>query len=139
MNGEAEPIPFVIRLSDGRQIVLRYGYPRERVLEYNERLGSAVESDVAQLFGDGTRVPTPMDLDHYIYGESRHHAARLVGEFEADLKLAQAIEFGDLTLPLLRARVVIRAPTDDGFRLTTRLFSAQHEFTDGNGLPVPLA
>lgn len=139
MRDQPEPIPFIIRLSDGRQIVLRYGYPRERQLEYNERLGSAAESDIAQLFGDGTRKPTPMDLDHYIYGESRHHAARLVGEFETDLRLAQAIEFGDLTLPLLRARVVIRSPITGGFKLTTRLFSAQHEFTDGNGLPVPLA
>lgn len=137
-----EPTPFVVRLSvNGQHVgqhVLKYGYPRERPLDYAERLGRAVESDVAQLFGDGKRNHTPIDLDHYIDGDSRLHAARLLGEYEADLALATGLEYGDLTFPLLRARVVARSPTDTGFRVTTRFFSAQHDFQDAGGTPVPL-
>ncbi|WP_019008989.1 hypothetical protein [Deinococcus aquatilis] len=133
-----EPTPFVVRLADGAPQVLKRGYPRERALEYAERLGRAVESNVAQLFGDGLRNPVPLDIDHYIEGESRLHAARMLGEYELDLVSASALEFGDLTFPLLRARVVARSPTDTGFRVTTRFFSAQHEFTDGTGVAVPL-
>lgn len=138
MNDPRETTPFVVRLSTGGQHVLRYGYPRERSIDYAERLGRAVYSDVAQLFGDGKRNPAPIELDHYIEGESRLHAARLLGEYEADLTSASALEFGDLTYPVLRARVVARSPIPDGFRVTTRFYSAQHEFTDGNGVAVPL-
>lgn len=145
MKRQQERTPFVVRLAPQGQHVLRYGYPRERAIEYAERLSRMAESDVAQLFGDGRRNHTPIDLDHYIWGTTRLEAARLLGEYERDLADASALEFGDLTFPVLRARVLARSPVHDprspepdGFKVMTRFYGTRHDFEDGDGNAVPL-
>lgn len=145
MKRQQERTPFIVRLSGGGQHVLRYGYPRERQIEYAERVSRMAESDVAQLFGDGRRNHTPIDLDHYIWGTTRLEAARLLGEYERDLADAVALEFGDLSFPVLRARVLARSPVHDaggsepdGFKVMTRFHGTKHDFEDGSGNAVPL-
>lgn len=141
MTRSREITPFVLRLADGSAYPLRFGWPRDRVIEYNLRVSQAAESDVAQLFGDAQRLHTPVELDHYVYGDSRIHAARLVAEVDAALAQAVALTFADLTFPLLRAYRFAKVPSDDegpGFRLTTRFLGSQHEFSDSDGHAVPL-
>lgn len=142
MSLPREITPFVLRLSDGSAYPLRYALPRGRNIEYNIRLGQAAESDVAQLFGSATRRHTPLELDAYVYGESRIHAARLVSELDAALAQTAALAFAELTFPVLAAHRLSSGPADRpgyiGFRVALRFYGSQHEFTDSDGVPVAL-
>lgn len=123
---------------------LQRARPRERRVEYAERLISSVDGGTPELAGSGERLPGPIEIDCSVEPPpgvwwSRTRAARELGRFLADVEQTVRVTFGDLSLPVSRVRCVSRQGTGRGYRLTLRLYSGQHEFQDATGLPVPLA
>lgn len=124
--------------------VLVGGFPRERREEYAERLIQAVDASGAELAGSGQRVHVPIELDCRVESPDGVRASRLtlareLGALLADLARTTEVEYAGTRLPVYRVRCVSRVPTRRGYRLTLRLYSSQHEFTDADGVAVPIA
>ncbi|ALW89611.1 hypothetical protein [Deinococcus actinosclerus] len=124
--------------------VLVKAYAIERQHQYAERLIQSVDGETSELAGSGQRIYVPIELDCYVQppqGElwTRRTLARELAGLLSDIEVATSVQFGDLSLPVYRIRVVTRAPTGNGYRIRLRLYSNQHEFTDADGNPVPLA
>lgn len=130
---------FALRLDDGSGVALLKAYPRDRTREWAERQGRAVESDVAEMFGDGRRNHAPIELDYYVRDiPGRVNQARFRAELERQLAQCTALEFAPLSFEVQRARLLVISPTEDGQKLTLRFYGPNHDFTDMDGSAVPL-
>lgn len=133
---------FTLRLDNagGEGVALEKAYPRERSRDWAERLGRAVESDVAELFGDGHRNPVPVELDWYVTDQvlGRVAQARYLRQIEAQLARTYALEFTPLSFRVLRARLITISPIEDGYKVLLRFYGPYHDFTDTDGSAVPL-
>jgi hypothetical protein len=134
---------FVLTGPNGPRVLSR-ARPRERTLAHAETLITSVDATASELVGTGQRQYIPTELECYLEsppGEvwSRVTLARELGALIRDVETATLAEYGPLKHVLHRARIVTRSPTERGYRLTIRLYSPDHEFTDTDGTPVPLA
>jgi len=133
---------FVLRLDNtgGEGVELKNAYLRERTRDWSERQERAVESDVAEMFGDGRRNHSPieLELDFATDVPGRVAQARLIAALSAQLDRCVQLEFSPLAFTVDRARLVTLNAIEEGYRAVIRFYGPGHDFLDVDGTPIPL-
>ena len=137
-----QPTVFVLRLSGvyaNEGVALLKAYPRERNREFSETQGRSVESDTAEMFGDGKRLHVPVELDYLLESVTgRVNMAREIKQLEAYLSQTVRLEFSPLYFQVQRARLSALVATEKGYRVTLKFYGSDHDFKDFDGSSVPL-
>lgn len=123
---------------------LPYAWPRERALAFADTVIQSVDGTTNEVVGTGQRLYTPIEIDCKLEapeGEQweRLQLAEALANLMLDLDQTTSVQFGRAAYPVSKIRLIARAPTERGWRLTLRVLGPKHEFEDEEGNPLPVA